>query len=79
MHNRADKMEVEMVDGVVQTEASPAYRWGPFLAGKFYTRREGHVKITYDKQNRNVMMVSSNSEPSIHYALVPANVRTHDP
>merc|ERR1719441_6182 len=56
LHNRADKMEVEMVDGVVQTEASPAYRWGPFLAGKFYTRREGHVKITYDKQNRNVMM-----------------------
>ena len=56
MHNRADKMEVEMVDGLVQTEASPAYRWGPFLAGKFYTRREGHVKITYDKQNRNVMM-----------------------
>jgi len=56
LHNRADKMEVEMVDGVVQTEASPAYRWGPFLAGKFYTRREGHVKITYDKQNRNMMM-----------------------
>jgi len=56
LHNRADKMEVEMVDGLVQTEASPAYRWGPFLAGKFYTRREGHVKITYDKQNRNMMM-----------------------
>merc|ERR1712121_252529 len=36
LHNRADKMEVEMVDGVVQTEASPAYRWGPFLAGQFY-------------------------------------------
>ena len=52
---------------------------GTFLAGKFYTRREGHVKITYDKHNRNVMMVSSNSEPSIHYALVPANVRTFDP
>merc|ERR1712240_89221 len=56
LYNRADKMEVDMVDGVVQTEASPAYRWGPFLAGKFYTRREGHFKITYDKLNRNVMM-----------------------
>ena len=51
---------------------------GTFLAGKFYTRKEGHVKITYNKQSRNVMMVSSNSEPSIHYALVPANVRTLD-
>ena len=31
LHNRADKMEVEMVDGVVQTEASFAYRWEPSL------------------------------------------------
>ena len=40
LHNRADKMEVEKVDRVVQTEARNGPRMGNFLEGKFYTRRE---------------------------------------
>merc|ERR1711962_1869673 len=55
--NNARKIEVELVDSVVQTEESPFMGLFRALYGRYFKNGERKVSVTVNKRNKSIMFI----------------------